>query len=275
MDKKIFILLAFVIVLLAGVVFFKFWKVEKPEVTIKDGLVVLSPQENEEVTSPLKIRGYVNGGGWAAFEGQAGWVELKAEQGGVAQVLGTALLTATGEWMTQIVNFETTLSFNPKLAIGDLTLQFHNENPSGSPENERSLVLPIKVSGQETMMVNVYFSKNDSGTDCGVVYPFQRVISKTQAVAAAALTELFKGPTDIETAQGFFTSITPGVKINSLVIEGETAKVDFSEELGFNAGGSCKIVAIRSQIDQTLKQFPTVKYVFISINGESELILQP
>ncbi|PIP22172.1 MAG: hypothetical protein COX38_02115, partial [Candidatus Nealsonbacteria bacterium CG23_combo_of_CG06-09_8_20_14_all_39_25] len=47
------------------------------------------------------------------------------------------------------------------------------------------------------------------------------------------------------------------------------------EQLEFQVGGSCKVSAIRAQITQTLKQFPTVDEVVISINGRTEDILQP
>jgi spore germination protein GerM len=79
-----------------------------------------------------------------------------------------------------------------------------------------------------------------------------------------------------EQAEGFFTSINQGVKLQSLNIrEDGTAFVDFDEQLQAGVGGSCKVSAIRAQITETLKQFPTVKNVIISINGRTEDILQP
>jgi spore germination protein GerM len=65
------------------------------------------------------------------------------------------------------------------------------------------------------------------------------------------------------------------VRIQSLTIENGVAKVDFDEQLEFQVGGSCRVVAIRVQIIETLKQFPTVNSVIISINGRTEYILQP
>jgi len=60
-----------------------------------------------------------------------------------------------------------------------------------------------------------------------------------------------------------------------LTIENGVAKADFDPQLQFQVGGSCRVQAIRAEITQTLKQFPTVNEVFISVNGETELILQP
>jgi len=115
----------------------------------------------------------------------------------------------------------------------------------------------------------------DPEFSCNKVFPVEREVPKTQAVAGAALEELLKGSTDAEKEQGFFTSINPDVKIQKLSIENGIAKVEFDEQLEFQVGGSCRVAAIRAQITETLKQFPTVKSVIISIDGRTEDILQP
>ena len=86
---------------------------------------------------------------------------------------------------------------------------------------------------------------------------------------------LLLGPTENEKQNGYFTTISPGVKIQSLAIERGIAKVDFNETLEFQVGGSCRLAAIRAEITQTLEQFSTVNNVIISINGKTEDILQP
>jgi len=130
---------------------------------------------------------------------------------------------------------------------------------------------------EEFMTVKVFFNNDrmDPEFSCNKVFPVEREILKTQAVARAALTELLKGPTEAEKAQGFFTSINPGVKIQELTIENGVARVDFDSQLEFQVGGSCRVSAIRAEITQTLKQFPTVSSVIISIDGRTEDILQP
>ncbi|MBA7661011.1 hypothetical protein ES703_69021 [subsurface metagenome] len=65
------------------------------------------------------------------------------------------------------------------------------------------------------------------------------------------------------------------MRIQKLIIENGVAKIDFDEQLEFQVGGSCRVVAIRAQITETLKQFPTVDNVIISIDGRTEDILQP
>ncbi len=127
------------------------------------------------------------------------------------------------------------------------------------------------------MKVQVYFNNGrmDPEFSCNKVFPVEREIIKTEAMARATLEELLKGTSEKEESEGFFTSINPGVKIQKLTIGNGVAKVDFDERLEFQMGGSCRVAAIRAEITETLKQFPTVKNVIISINGRTEDILQP
>lgn len=131
----------------------------------------------------------------------------------------------------------------------------------------------------ENMVIRVYFNNPDTDpnwdTECNNVFAVEREILSTRSVALAAMTELLKGPTDAEKAKGYVTNINTGVKIQKLTIENGVAKIDFDERLEYQVGGSCKTSAIIAQIKQTLKQFSTVKDVVISINGETEAILQP
>lgn len=129
-----------------------------------------------------------------------------------------------------------------------------------------------------TKTVKIYFNniKFDPGLmDCSNVYAVNRSIKPTSAVAHAALEELFKGPTINERSLGYMTNLNSGVKIQKLTIKNRLAKVDFSAELEKDGGGSCRTAAIIAQIKQTLKQFSSVQDVLISINGQTEDILQP
>ncbi|MDP1538822.1 MAG: GerMN domain-containing protein [bacterium] len=138
-------------------------------------------------------------------------------------------------------------------------------------------VLQKSAPEEELMTVKAFFNNDnlDPEFSCNKVFPVEREIVKTQAVARAALEELLKGATDVDREQGFFTSINPNVKIQSLTIENGLAKVDFDEQLEFQVGGSCRVAAIRAQIRETLEQFPTINEVLISIDNRTEDILQP
>lgn len=126
--------------------------------------------------------------------------------------------------------------------------------------------------------VNVYFSsrtEDPEAMECNKTYPTPRRIPKTSAPARAALEELLKGTDRVEANKGFSTSINPGVKINSLTITNGVARVDFDETMEAGMGGSCRVAAIRSQITNTLQQFPSVQEVIIGVNGRVEDALQP
>lgn len=144
--------------------------------------------------------------------------------------------------------------------------------------DDDQLEIPIRLAGSDVMAVKVFFNNSnlDPEISCNKVFPVDRAIAATQAPARAVLELLLGGNlTDEEKADGFTTSINPDVKIQKLFIENGVAKVDFNEQLQYQAGGSCRVSAIRAQIIETLKQFPTVNEVIISINGRAEDILQP
>lgn len=153
------------------------------------------------------------------------------------------------------------------------------QNPNIVKESEEQLELIYLETPppSETMKVKVFFINNklDPEVSCNKVFPVERVIIKTPAVARAALTELLAGTTPEEEKDGFIKIMAPDVKIQSLTIENGVAKVDFNEQLEAGSGGSCRSAAIISQIKATLKQFPSVEEVIISVNGRTEDILQP
>ncbi len=269
------IILGIIIVVLGAIALWPAGRVLAPQ-NSAEGIQIFSPEVNEEVFSPLKITGVVNGGGWAGFEGQVGTAELLDDKG---VQLGSAVLTATTDWTNSPVNFETYLNFQ---SDADKTgaLVFHNENPSGLSDKNKEYVLPvkIKISSGEIMKIKVYFNNNqmDPEVSCNKVFAVGRDIPKIEAVGSAALWQLLFGPTQEEKNAGFYTSINQGVTLKGLAIDKNgTATADFDSQLENGVGGSCKVSAIRAQITQTLKQFPTIKNVVISIDGRTEDILQP
>ena len=242
------------------------------ELEKSDLIKVNTPRPNQAIQSPIVIEGEARGLWFfeASFP-----VKLLDGNG---NLIATTIAQAQGDWMTEdFVPFEAELYFElPVTEKGTLILE--KDNPSGLPENADELRIPVKFKvGLETMTIKAYFNndKLDPEFSCNKVFPVEREISKTQAVAMAALKELLKGTTQGEEEKGFFTNINSGVKIQSLTIENGVAKVEFDEQLEFQVGGSCKVSAIRAQITETLKQFPTVDSVIISINGRTEDILQP
>lgn len=230
-------------------------------------------EAGQTISSPLSIKGEAQGTWY--FEAS---FPVRITDGNGNEI-GLSYATALSDWMTEeFVEFESTINFTtPTTETGFLILE--KDNPSGLPEHYDEIIIPIRFQdSEEKISIKVFFSNsilNPDAIDCGDVFAINREIPKTQAVARAAILELLSGLTEEEKNEGFFTSINEGVEIQSLEIEDGTAKIDLSPKLDEGVGGSCRVTAIRAQIEETLKQFPTVENVIISINGETDLILQP
>jgi len=241
----------------------------------KTDLITLSnPLPNQVITSPLVIEGLARGAWYfeASFP-----VKLYDEDNNL--IAETTAHAQSNSLTDDFIPFKAEFSFN-YLADTRGTLVLENDNPSGLPENADSLTLPIKFgakSQEEKIKIKIYLNNDrlDPEVSCTKVFPVEREIIKTTAVARAALTELLAGVTTSETESGFSTSLNSNIQIQSLSIANGIAKVDFDEQLGAAVGGSCRVSAIRAQITETLKQFSGVKSVVISINSQTEDILQP
>ena len=104
----------------------------------EDMLVVESLRNNATIASPLTITGKARGGWYfeASFP-----VQVKNASG---TVIAEGPAQAQGEWMTeQFVPFKITLTFPTQAAGSKGTVVLHNDNPSGLPENDKSLEIPV------------------------------------------------------------------------------------------------------------------------------------
>jgi len=280
MKKEILlvIILAVIIIALGGVLIWSSRPADNnqqnpPVVSI--GIKIDTLKADDEVSSPLKITGSVNGNGWTGFEGQVGTVQLIDYKG---NKLAEGFLAATSEWTTLPTNFETTLEFSSE-TNQPATLVFHNENASGLPEKNKEFTLPIKLTESKTIGVDIFFgnqalSSSGEQDECKRVYHVRRYIDKTPAVAEATISELLKGPSDAEKGQGYFSSVPEGSKLNSISIVNGEARVDFNKATE-SGGGSCSMASRVAQITQTLMQFPAVKSVRLSVDGRVGDIFQP
>lgn len=136
-----------------------------------------------------------------------------------------------------------------------------------------------EVEQGELITVQAYFSSTsfDSNVEhCDVVYPVPRTVVETPALPKAALEEVMRGVTATEMEQGYFSSLPPEGELESLIISQGVATVTFSEDFKNGLAGSCRVAAVRAQIEQTLKQFNDITTVHIRITGvPDEEVLQP
>lgn len=231
-------------------------------------IIVFNPRKKMPVSLPIRITGQAR-----VFENSFNY-RLKDGKGGII-ASGNAMSNSPDAGV--FGNFDiriNAISQNP--VNNNLTLEVFDY--SAKDGSEMDLVsLPLIYQSEETINVKVYFlnDKLDPEITCTKVFPVQRIMPKIAAVGYGALELLINGPNSEEYQQGYRTSINDGVKVQSLNIKKGVAEVDFDDTLQNQVGGSCRVSAIRAQISETLKQFPTVNNVIISIDDRTEDILQP
>lgn len=124
--------------------------------------------------------------------------------------------------------------------------------------------------------VNVYFvdkAKAESSS-CEADVVIVRQVPNAESLGLGALEALANGLLPDE--QGFYYSaINKDTRIQRFEIKNGTAYVDFNSALNKDSGGSCRVIAIRSQIEKTLLDLPDIDSVVISVDGETEGILEP
>lgn len=245
------------------------------DIPTSDFIQVTNPKPNDVIKSPAIVEGKARGTWYFEASFPAHVVDANN------QVLGTSPIQAKGDWMTNdFVPFDGKISFeSPTTATGFIV--FQNDNPSGLIENFKEYRIPVRFETvlPVTTTVKVFFKNQLKLTkgqdDCTTVFSVERVVSSTAAIGRAAILELLKGVNASEKTNGYTTSLAGGVEIQNLTIENGVARVDFNSALDQSIGGSCRVAAIRAQITETLKQFPTVKTVIISRNSSVEDVLQP
>jgi spore germination protein GerM len=137
---------------------------------------------------------------------------------------------------------------------------------------------PNSVSAFEwEKQVKVYFgnSKMGSDEDCSKVFPLARTILNAETFGPGALEVLLKGVTPKEKQIGYFTSINDKVLVQKFEIKNRVAYIDFNSRFSEKVAGSCKVTAIKSQIEKTLTSLPDISSVIISVNGQTKGILEP
>ena len=138
-------------------------------------------------------------------------------------------------------------------------------------ETQNKIINLEDIPDEKSISLLLFFGR--MGEEDGL-FPIPRMISK-ENLATALFESLIAGPTKSETEIGFYSMINPETKLKFVRTEGRTIYVDFSNELQEGIAGSASVLFIRSQIEMTGRQVPGITEVVISIEGETEEILQP
>jgi len=128
----------------------------------------------------------------------------------------------------------------------------------------------------ETVKIVAFYNKNGSH-ECENVASLERTVEKKyDSEVINTVRGLLTALTPSEVAQGWVSSIPAGTYLKNVTILDGVAQVKFSTALK-NVAGSCRVLGIRSQVEQTLKQFSYITSVNICIdnNCNQSEILQP
>ena len=153
------------------------------------------------------------------------------------------------------------LVFNLAAVIGMFVILFACAEPSVSAAPQR------KVAARKE--VKVYFYH-----DPGEYIDLAPVTRSVNAIAPArpAIEALLKGPTAAEKRRGFGPLASASeFRIGSLKISGGTARVNFiSNRRWAGWPGDLAPVRFKTAVELTLKQFPSVQRVIVSLNEDEK-----
>ena len=127
--------------------------------------------------------------------------------------------------------------------------------------------LVIKAGTPGEGKVRIFFLKGEG------ISSVTREVPKGKGSAPFAARELLKGPTKPEREAGYFSEIPAGVRLRSIAIEGDTAVVDLSSNIGEYGGGTARVEGIVAEIVYTLTDLSGVERVSILVDGKSGVAL--
>jgi spore germination protein GerM len=125
--------------------------------------------------------------------------------------------------------------------------------------------------------INVYFSNGGMGSDedCSKVFPVSRMVLNAETLGPGALQALLEGVSPREKESGYSTALNDNILVQKFEVKDKTAYVDFNSRFSENLGGSCRVAAIKSQIENTLQTLPDIDLVVISVDGKTQGVLEP
>lgn len=226
-------------------------------------LVLERPSAGQTVSSnPLVVRGRAR-----TFENNV-FIRIVDSRG---NLMTTAVTTARGD-MGNLNPFETEvwLTRDPGSHLVVELVEHSAKDGSVRALTRRQ----VPFSG-ELRDETLWFAVENPGNDCSRVLPVNRRIPATQGRIRALIEALLAGPTEAEMNEYGVTSPFPeGARVQGVNLSGALAVVDFNERMA-NVGGSCRVAAIRSSVEQTLTNLADVDRVEIRANGSADLALQP
>ena len=252
-----------IVVILAVVVFFIFSSGDK-----NDLIYVEAPKPDTIVKSPLVVRGEARGNWYfeASFP-----VRLLDSEG---KEIAVGIAQAQGDWMTtEFVPFETKLIFITPTSgqLGTLLLQ--KDNPSGLPENDDELRIPVRFekNTSETKIIKLFYYNESKDKDASGniacseegLEAVEREVPVTITPIQDAIKLLLQGDLTFAEKGLWITTEFPlsGFELKSASLVNKSLTLTFADPEGKTVGGSCRVNILRAQIEATAKQFREVSQV--------------
>ena len=210
-----------------------------------------------------------------AFENQASW--KLTQKGG--KVLGQGYFyvhspDAGIPGPFSVMGFYDALPTN---ASGTL-LVYEASAKDGTPIHSVSIPVTLEVADKTNTAIKatVYFAnttKDPNMTDCSKVYPVTRKVLDDEGDFNIVMHELLKGPTAAEKKLGYISLLPDNVSQPTFP---SSDHMDFDTSLSAGVAGSCRVSAIRAQLEQTYQAFyGSSTTPIISVNGNASEALQP
>lgn len=173
--------------------------------------------------------------------------------------------TAVGEMGTfSAFSREVFLTRDPGPRLTVQALEYSAKD--GSVQHLNSVTVPVEV---RTQPVTLHFSQ-----ECDRTVAVTRQVPVSRSAARLLVEALILGPTAQERQKGANAIFPRGSYIRSVALRDGILTVDFNERLE-NVGGSCRALGIRSSLERTLTELPTVREVRITALGKDKTALQP
>ncbi|MCK9212577.1 MAG: Gmad2 immunoglobulin-like domain-containing protein [Ignavibacteriaceae bacterium] len=242
--------------------------------TSADGVTSVVLTQPKSAAEPL-LNGVGFYGTSTAFENVLSWNVKQADGKIVAS--GNAYVHSPDSGQPGAYEVAVFYDVVPKTASGTLNV-FEASAKDGSPIHAVKIPVMLPTSTESVTVFWNNTKKDPNLMDCSKVYPVKHTVVAGIYGAdgnawAIAMHELLKGPTNWEKSQGYITNVPQGVPDPELELPDV---LNFNESLERAVGGSCRVTAIRAQINETWKRAQgSLVDPIISINGRTEDILQP
>lgn len=259
--KKAIIFLVVIILVGGGLIYY--FLAQKPAEQKNDFIFVDNPKANETIQSSYVVSGQARGSWFfeASFP-----IKLLDKNG---RIIAQAIAQAKGDWMTEnFVPFEANLEFfvdNDQEA----TLVLQKDNPSGLPENNAKIEIPIFLKASKIVTLYYYNSKLDKDNLGNILCSRQglvevkRQIPITNTPIQDTIKLLISGNlTEEEKVQGIDTEYPlSGFLLSAASLKNGVLTLSFNDSQNKTSGGACRAGILWFQIEATAKQFTGVDRV--------------